>query len=258
MKFTNKKLLAAAVLTAITAQANAATVTYEVTSSDISMDVYFGGGWIGASSYTEGPGTSSQDDDVAPYDDEAPFTTSGFNISGTVDFDDQTGNVVSQDLVFDGGLVVNTSGPDYYIGFMNVTGDYVVNQGLTLNSGAFDGGTGGGADMAAYIVIDASTALPFTEGGVVNVAPSYVNPGFVIDQNSTLNGSPITITMPGFDTGVGFGENAAGGVDLFGFAAHTYFGGSLTMEVAAVPVPAAAWLFGSALVGLAGVGRKRR
>jgi hypothetical protein len=31
----------------------------------------------------------------------------------------------------------------------------------------------------------------------------------------------------------------------------------LTANVSAVPVPAAAWLFGSALVGLAGVGRKR-
>jgi hypothetical protein len=33
---------------------------------------------------------------------------------------------------------------------------------------------------------------------------------------------------------------------------------TLTFEVSAVPVPAAAWLFGSALVGLAGVGRKRK
>ena len=33
--------------------------------------------------------------------------------------------------------------------------------------------------------------------------------------------------------------------------------GSYLVQPAAVPVPAAAWLFGSALVGLAGIGRKR-
>ena len=256
MKFTNKKLLAAAVLTAITAQANAATVTYTVTSSDLAMDVNFGGNWIGASSYTEGAGTSSQDDDVAFANvglTDPSFSASGINISGTVDYDDVTGNVVSQNLVFDGGLIVDTSGTDYYIGFMDVTGDYVVNQGFTLNSGAFDGGTGGGADLAAYVAIDSTTALDFTEGGTLDFMGS-TNPGFVIDQNGALDGSPITITMPGF-ANLEYNAGAVGGVNLFGFAAGTFFGGSITM--AAVPVPAAAWLFGSALVGLAGVGRKR-
>lgn len=35
------------------------------------------------------------------------------------------------------------------------------------------------------------------------------------------------------------------------------FSPSITVEASAVPVPAAAWLFGSALLGLAGVGRRR-
>ncbi|WP_206046891.1 VPLPA-CTERM sorting domain-containing protein [Mangrovimicrobium sediminis] len=41
-------------------------------------------------------------------------------------------------------------------------------------------------------------------------------------------------------------------------ADYFYFGISPGMEVSPVPVPAAAWLFGSALMGLAGVGRRRR
>lgn len=36
------------------------------------------------------------------------------------------------------------------------------------------------------------------------------------------------------------------------------FDGSLTGQLAPVPIPAAAWLFGSSLVGLVGLGRRRR
>ena len=127
---------------------------------------------------------------------------------------------------------------------------------MTLNSGYFDVTVGGSnpADLADL----SQTPLNFTKGSVVNAAPAFVNPGFVIDQGGALDGSPIVIGMPGFDTGFGLGENAVGELNLFGFSADTYMGGTLTMEVAAVPVPAAAWLFGSAIVGLAGIGRKRK
>ena len=253
MKFTNKKLLAAAVLAAVTAQANAATVTYAVTASNVTMDVQFGGNWLGTGAT---PGTSSSDAAVAPYNAPAPYNTRGFNISGTVEFDDATGEVLNQSLVFDGGLAIDTGLGGWYIGFQNASGSYVANEGLTLNSGYFDA-TAGGANPGD--LADLSTDnLDFTKGGVVNAAPAFVNPGFVIDQGGALDGSPITITMPGFDTGFGLGENATGSLVLFGFAAETYMGGDLTLEVAAVPVPAAAWLFGSAIVGLAGIGRKRK
>ena len=43
-----------------------------------------------------------------------------------------------------------------------------------------------------------------------------------------------------------------------GFTANWVLEGTMTVESAAVPVPAAAYLFGSGLVGLAGVARRRR
>jgi hypothetical protein len=45
---------------------------------------------------------------------------------------------------------------------------------------------------------------------------------------------------------------------LFGNSAGLFLEGSVSAAPSAVPVPAAAWLFGSALVGLAGIGRKRK
>jgi hypothetical protein len=258
MKFTNKKLLAVAVLAAITAQANAATVTYAVSSSDVTIDVQFGGNFIGADAVAGGsPGTSSSDADVDPslgfpFDAPAPYETRGFSISGTVDYDDVTGQVVSQNLIFDGGLAINTgTGGDWYVGFQNAGGSYAVDQGLTINSGFFDA-TYGGSNPGDLADLSANN-FDFTLGSVTDYGPGVQNAGFVIDQGGPLNGSDIILNMPGYAGGL----DAAGRMTLFGFDADAYMGGTLTLEVAAVPVPAAAWLFGSALLGLAGIGRKR-
>ncbi|WP_200821250.1 VPLPA-CTERM sorting domain-containing protein [Oceanicoccus sp. KOV_DT_Chl] len=57
--------------------------------------------------------------------------------------------------------------------------------------------------------------------------------------------------------GTGFGDDLW---HVVNFGSWTLAGNELTYNapVAAVPVPAAAWLFGSALLGLAGIGRKRK
>jgi hypothetical protein len=64
-----------------------------------------------------------------------------------------------------------------------------------------------------------------------------------------------------------FGSSEAGvwGTDFLAFTTRTIAldnslsgNGNTVIFTSAVPVPAAAWLFGSALVGLAGVGRKRK
>ena len=64
------------------------------------------------------------------------------------------------------------------------------------------------------------------------------------------------------------GANVDGGVTLqlgavcggdTGCLSDVYFDNvSVTVDVSAVPVPAAAWLFGSGLIGLAGIARKRK
>jgi hypothetical protein len=69
-------------------------------------------------------------------------------------------------------------------------------------------------------------------------------------------GAANTPNLPGyldFLSGV-IPENGAGGVCL---AASCSFDVTFT-NVSAVPLPAAAWLFGSGLIGLAGIARRRR
>ena len=277
MKLTNKKLLAAAVLTAVGTQANAAPVIYSVTSSDVTMDWYFAGAYIGIEVPNTGPGTSSSDAVTAPnatyQGNELPSTGAfGFNISGTVTYDDTDGSVLDYNLLFNGGVVYDLGGGDSgYLGFLDATGDYINGDGLTLNQGRFDG-TFFGAD--AWLMVDLSSpgsfdlsgneildgdgnsipvALDFTEGSVFDSGLGFQNPGFIVEQDGPLDGSPIVITMPGF---AGSTQPAVGNTAPYDFDVATMMGGSITLQP--VPVPAAAWLFGSALLGLVGVRRKNK
>jgi hypothetical protein len=52
--------------------------------------------------------------------------------------------------------------------------------------------------------------------------------------------------------------NSTCGADAGCFADFTIDNVSIMADVAAVPVPAAAWLFGSALIGLSGIARKKK
>ncbi|ARN73082.1 hypothetical protein [Oceanicoccus sagamiensis] len=257
MKFTNKKLLAAAVLTAIATQANAAPVTYTVTSSTVTADLFFGTGYVGAGST---PGEGSTDplaSGMASYQGNAlPDGGYAFNISGTVTYDDADGSVISNNLKFNGGVTVDVGGELAYAGFLNAGGDYVNGSGLTLNTGLFD------ATFGAYpedMVDLTTTNLDFTVASFWD-GFGFVNPGFILETGAPITaGDIITLTMPGYTHESGFNQiNTVGNVSLFGEEAGMGMGGTLTLEVAAVPVPAAAWLFGSAIVGLAGIGRKRK
>ena len=71
-----------------------------------------------------------------------------------------------------------------------------------------------------------------------------------------------TTTFAGLYDGQVFSEHwndATSALTLLGNTAGIWFEGEVTMiQVAAVPVPAAAWLFGSALVGMAGLRHKRK
>ncbi len=77
----------------------------------------------------------------------------------------------------------------------------------------------------------------------------------------------ITLHNPNLVLQIGFGANdktGAFGASVWmdaddGLATGGYTGGhwDLNMDLAAVPVPAAAWLFGSGLIGLVGVARRQ-
>ncbi len=143
MIFTKKTLLAAAVLTVIASKASAAPVTYTVTSSDVSLDLYFGSVYIGIGA---NPGDGSSDATASAFGayqgNALPDGGYGFNISGTVTYDDADGSVIDYNLKFNGGIAIDVGGEQGYLGFLNASGDYVNGEGLTVNSGLFDGSFG--------------------------------------------------------------------------------------------------------------------
>ncbi len=133
-------------------------------------------------------------------------------------------------------------------------------QGANGSGGTiFEGGyiyistsTDGVTNITPFDTVDASASnIPFLAGGNGHIlpAPNQTTAGLVIDDsgNGTLPGLwDLAFFSPTFN-------NAAGALTLFGQTAGVFFEGT----VSPVPVPAAAWLFGSALLGLAGVGRRR-
>ena len=100
---------------------------------------------------------------------------------------------------------------------------------------------------AALDVSPASITYTITETVSESVLTQHVGAGVYTGQLNLTANTWYTITLDG-----------ASGPASAAAAAASYinFGGA--EPITAVPVPAAAWLFGSALVGLAGIGRKRK
>jgi len=133
--------------------------------------------------------------------------------------------------------------------FYNTGYDFLSSNG----SGSFGGDTTNGVDMTAWTV---------TWNGIANIPMggcSLVAGGCT--QGTTVFG----------DTGVGSfsWDGTNGGAYTITYTAHvpvgdpSNFGGvqydlTLTGTVSTVPVPAAVWLFGSGLMGLVGVSRRRK
>jgi hypothetical protein len=86
------------------------------------------------------------------------------------------------------------------------------------------------------------------------------NSGVGLQLGDGTEDASYTVAQPGnmAQTGGPGGGAAVGGAVLLGNAAGIFFNGDIVFtRVAIVPVPAAAWLFGSALVGLVGLGRRK-
>ena len=141
----------------------------------------------------------------------------------------------------------------------DISGDYATN------------GTTDAADGARFVIWNE---------GLVNTPPPVVPILFngtlgLLSSTLTVDGSDITGGSLSFFGNSGGGQQATISLDFDAGIFNLYAGtavdaanlaGSGTINVngvsqgpspSAVPVPAAAWLFGTALVGLAGVGRKR-
>ena len=160
----------------------------------------------------------------------ASLTPPGTAFSGTLNWDDGSGTLIGGQVLLGGFCFTDdasglpptspTCGALSAVPLLNTGGP--VYDG-TLNAGPYD---------------QAGTTFDGTSGDINILAFS---PTFNVNI-------PIAITLNGDGTGAVLAD-----AGVLGTAS-----GPLTYTPSAVPVPAAAWLFGSALVGLAGVGRSRK
>jgi hypothetical protein len=231
-----KLLLAAAIAATVSTGAQAVGVTSNVTGSQLFL------GFDDTLSSTLSDGSSAG---------------GNFNIGG----DTVTGLTFSGNATF-------ASGPDVQITFALTDG---ARQGVNGAGGTvFSGGTitiatqtPGTVGFLPYAVVDASDADGQGIGTNINFLSGVdghlgqggqSTAGLVVDDagNGTLGG-----LWDGQFFGAGF-SNAASSVNLFSNSAGFFLEGTISAAPSAVPVPAAAWLFGSALVGLAGKIRQQK
>ncbi len=149
-------------------------------------------------------------------------------------------------------------------GDMVITGSYSTSGGgdqsddtlLTLSSAT---GTSGDGDIGGFVGF--GTIGTIGDGNIslasfASVTNVYTINGFQLDLTSMTivdqTASLLTMTGSGLLSGNSFDST---GVD-WAFSAND-LGSSYSMTVTAVPVPAAVWLFGSGLLGLVSVARRK-
>jgi len=155
---------------------------------------------------------------------------------------------------WDGSSAAQGNGPDYF----NVTVD-----GLAIFRETIDHETVLSGDY------EAPTGVLFTSGTdlfIDDLAPQ-VDKGFNLGLDSAFNGiahTESTLTIAWFADGPGWGGdiniNAPTGLPV-GTTDETWAIDNVEVVlggVSAVPVPAAAWLFGSGLIGLVGFARRKK
>ena len=152
-------------------------------------------------------------------------------------------------------------------------------DGLSVDSDGMIDYTGAGSVSFTYN--GSSLINPFTMGGPYVfsqglLATGVVADGFEFRYSSTQNladpANPVSFDFPNFCTDLGqlvidfgcqnigditFRLKSTGDWSISGTQASD-IGGSGQFSVSAVPIPAAAWLFGSGLVGLIGLARRKK
>ena len=147
------------------------------------------------------------------------------------------------------------------IGSMGLTGFYSTSGGTDQSDDTILSlGTVVGADED-----DGGLGVTFGESGVINNGSFSFAPFSAVDNIFIIEGwqldltslsitdqSAEILTLTGTGVLSGNGESTAA---TWEFSGNT--GASYSMTVTAVPVPAAIWLFGSGLIGLVGIARKK-
>lgn len=176
-----------------------------------------------------------------------------------------TGGSFAMGFFTPGGPITfeNTSGVNLVAGYVAPTWDTNVSQ-ATPAPGAIINFDFGGPDVNYYTAASATQA-PAVPGGGPVVNGTAGGGSITVDLSSLFanwNGtdfaqgnSSVTGTTTG---GTSFSiawTSLIGGGPPFGGQIGTY---TATGTLSAIPVPAAAWLMGSGLIGLVGVARRRR
>ncbi len=136
-------------------------------------------------------------------------------------------------------------------------GTYVGTDELRTNGGApaLGDALAAGAPAAGNILSSGSATCtngPAGAGGAIpNTSCATFNPNDMSALSSDFSFLFGVFTPYDITTSISF-------VSTTGGTGYLLSGEGTAGPAAAVPVPAAAWLFGSALVGLAGIGRKRK
>jgi len=185
---------------------------------------------------------------------EAPGYITDFKFGGTATDADDNGSIDSSSLTLTGvqGFTVNSL--PIRLTYNLSSGGYVAGTGVTFTGGDILIEVLTTEGYTPYGTIDASTTnLPFVAnaaGHWADVYPGQTTAGLLL--------APGTNPFPGLWDQIpnsGTFNNGVAALTLLGQSSGMFLQGDITL---AVPVPGAAWLFGSAVLGLAGASRKRK
>jgi opacity protein-like surface antigen len=228
-----KKLLIATAVAATMATGAQAAKVYDVTSDITAVGLYLG--------------------DLDLMSAEAPGYITNFQFGGTATDDDDNGTIDSSALTLTGiqGFTVNALPIRLTYNLSN--GGYVAGSGVTFTGGNILIEVQTTEGYVPYGTIDASvTHLPFLAN-----QPGHWSDQYPAQTTAGLLLAPGVNNLPGLWDQVaesGSFNNGVAALTLLGQSSGMFLQGTVSL----VPVPGAAWLFGSAVIGLVGASRKRK
>ena len=146
-------------------------------------------------------------------------------------------------------------------GVLSSASPYLASTSAFTGEGSSDGTT---MDFTMFTTNTTAVGLAtITTTGSFDIASGVGSSNVIGCTGAALVCGSVPIGPGSFDPALNYDANGGNPTyDLFANVVVPGLGtGTLTGSVAfvaAVPVPAAAWLFGSALIGLAGIGRNRK
>lgn len=269
MKNTYKVLISTAILssTLITGHASATVFEFHFTGQYTLVDP--GGNYLDQQAI----------DSTLTYDDS---TGSGFSAGLAINNFDTFGNTAT---IYDISLQ-RSSDPTSNLVIGNMLADWGVNIAIPLSMvwdatglfNAIDFGLQSGDVISGsslkrndVVITDVNSAIPATDGTLNPNTGSALNQGAAPLAMTSSN--TFTLCNSGSDC---IGNTSSGGEPFFddGIAGSPMIGGPFTglnvnfdigsgnsltvLSVSAVPVPAAVWLFGTGLIGLIGIARRKK